>query len=556
MPLRAVAVASVALALFVAMDKSTASSLSYATIPGDVLYTATQPGALYSFQSGIVSLDLRTGRRAWLVADDDATEPSLSADGRTLAFARDGVWMANADGTDMRQVVAEDYASWPAVSPDGRQVVFSGDGLTVIQSDGTGKRTLHPRGAASSWSPDGRRIVFDERQRLFVINADGSGARPLTSPGRRNDGDPAWSPDGRTIAFVRDGDVYLIPAGGGTPRRLTRTERFEEAVSWARDSRSLVFESDYEIYSMPVDGRAARRLTRNDTYEAEPFWSPQANTIVFESSPSSEIFLLSGASTKPRRLTINDASDDSIAWSTDGKIAFASGRGGRHGIYVMRANGTGQHAVARTGSPPRALEWAPSGNRVLGLTGAGAVIVDVPGRSIRVIAKDASAATWSRDGRSIAYVVDKSLYEVSADGRRRKRLTTISRFEGDADGLAQVDWSSRGTIAYAIQGRNDLALRVVSESGGVLHDLRGYEPKWSPDGQRLAYGRAGVWILRLRDGDVRRLHDDRYAFSPCWSRDGETIVFRGEDGIWQVPVVGGTAVRVLREERVGEVTVR
>ena len=242
-----VALACVIVAVALAIDTPSASNAPSSVV--DVLYAATQPGAIYSFQSGLVSLDLDTGQRTWLVTDDDATEPSLSSDGRTPAFARDGIWVANADGTDGRQIVAEDFASWPALSPDGRRVAYSGDdGLYVIESDGTDRRRIHPRGAASSWSPDGRKLVFDERQRIYVVNADGSGARPLTSPGRNaNDDDPAWSPDGRLIAFSRDGDVYVVSSEGGEPRRVTRTARLEEAISWSPDSRDLVFESGFEI---------------------------------------------------------------------------------------------------------------------------------------------------------------------------------------------------------------------------------------------------------------------------------------------------------------------
>ena len=127
-------------------------------------------------------------------------------------------------------------------------------------------------------------------------------------------------------------------------------------------------------------------------------------------------------------------------------------------------------------------------------------------------------------------MVDKSLDQVSADDASQAS-DDDSRFEGDADGLAQVDSASRGTIADAIPGRNDLALRT-SPIGGVLHHLRATEPKWSPDGQRLAYGRAGVRILRLRDGDdavsIMTVTPSRLLVSR--RRD---IVFRGEDGIWK-----------------------
>ena len=299
-----------------------------------------------------------------------------------------------------------------------------------------------------------------------------------------------------------------------------------------------------------------RRLTRNDIVEGEPFWSPQGRTVVFEAAPDSEVFILSSRRATPRQLTDNDASDGAIAWSPVGRVAFASGRGGRHGIYLMRPDGTGQRRLMRAASPTQTLEWSPSGTELLAVTGAGAMTIDLRDGSARRLARGVSAATWSPNGQAIAYVLGKSLFVVGTNARDRRRVSTISRFEGDEYGWGHVDWSSSGAIAYTVEGRHEFALRVVSASGKVLRDLTGSEPTWSPNGRRLAYRGGGIWVFQPRHGSPRRLHAERYAYSPSWTRDGETIVFRGEDGIWQLPVAGGSPIRVLLEEQVGELAVR
>jgi TolB protein len=96
-------------------------------------------------------------------------------------------------------------------SPDGTRVVFgkptfgppTSANVFTIQTDGTGlKQLTHSRGGIvnnnpNSWSPDGTKIVFTSNRGgrtdrvLFVMNADGSGARQLTRGAARF---ASWGP--------------------------------------------------------------------------------------------------------------------------------------------------------------------------------------------------------------------------------------------------------------------------------------------------------------------------------------------------------------------------
>ena len=138
------------------------------------------------------------GQARVLVADDDATEPSLSADGRTLAFARDG------DGW-RTPTALRCGRSWPRITPGGplyprwAAIAFSGDGLTAIESTAREAEDSIPaarRRAGRRWSQDRvRRKTAPNRHQRGRLRSEA-----VTSPGRRNDGDPAWSLDGRMIA--------------------------------------------------------------------------------------------------------------------------------------------------------------------------------------------------------------------------------------------------------------------------------------------------------------------------------------------------------------------
>jgi TolB protein len=149
-----------------------------------------------------------------------------------------------------------------------------------------------------SWSPDGRRLVFQsERDRepgnveIYVIGADGSGLRRLTTSPRQ-DTHPAWSPDGRWIAFDsnRSGrfHIYLMAADGSEVRRVTSEDHSGGRTgarhpSWSPDGRQLLFDSDMsgdeEIYAIAADGSGQRRLTSSPGNDGHAVWSPDGRTI-------------------------------------------------------------------------------------------------------------------------------------------------------------------------------------------------------------------------------------------------------------------------------------
>ncbi len=126
----------------------------------------------------------------------------------------------------------------PSFSPDGKQVVFTGNepgtgvnGLHVVPTDGSGavKVLTRDNGGAAQWSPDGQRIVYhapidDQHRQVFVVNANGSGKKQLTS-GKGNDIQPMWSRDGSTIFYRSDQNgtgwaIFAMNADGSNPRRL------------------------------------------------------------------------------------------------------------------------------------------------------------------------------------------------------------------------------------------------------------------------------------------------------------------------------------------------
>lgn len=231
-------------------------------------------------------------------------EAACSPDGQRIAFTSwrgntHYLYLLNADGSQERQLAGgPGNVAEPAWSPDGRQIVFSSEAdkaFYVINTDGTGQERLPVTGDnlyAPAWSPDGQRLAYTSYARnawdLHIARLDGSGDTNLTGGRAFYAHQAAWSPNGQQIAFYgtlgggKTFEIYVMNADGSGVRRLTTPPdddswRNNGRPAWSPDGMQIVFHSDrgggFDIWIMNADGSEQRQLTHG-LNASNPCWLP------------------------------------------------------------------------------------------------------------------------------------------------------------------------------------------------------------------------------------------------------------------------------------------
>lgn len=155
--------------------------------------------------------------------------------------------------------------------------VRSGD---VYVSKGATETRLTRDGGYSRprWSPDGRQIAFLKGGRVWVMKADGTAKRRLTT---RAASGPSWSPDGRSIAFAS----LSCTGGPGVYRIATTVAGAQPEVLFPADCRGEELPAEPEITTGQV-GALSDRLRYDDAVA----WSPDGARIAFRGGNCESVY--------------------------------------------------------------------------------------------------------------------------------------------------------------------------------------------------------------------------------------------------------------------------
>lgn len=274
--------------------------------------------AFVSDRSGnwdIYLADLEVGHVSQLTDHPSVdSDPDWSADGRQIAFRsrRDGssdIFIMGADGSQPINLINDPAESFndefaPKWHPEGQIFSLYTDRflprgnclagfhqLAFLRTNGDEPEfdlfeTIPGEQYSSSWSPDGRFLVFNsscrgENFRLYLYDLH-TGDTSLLSTKQDSQTYPAWSHDGRFLAISANlednNDIYVLELETNNLAQLTSHPSKDTQPTWSPDDSQIAFvtnrDGNQEIYVMDADGSNLYNLTRNPANDWYPAWSP------------------------------------------------------------------------------------------------------------------------------------------------------------------------------------------------------------------------------------------------------------------------------------------
>lgn len=313
---------------------------------------------------------------------------------------------------------------------------------------------LHPSPPTAAGSmPDASKIVFLADYQLNTLDVNTGQVSPIEHDYQAVLEElgvhgsfycPQWSPNRRQIALSIYGGMssglYLLQADGSRPRllghqRLPHGEGSPDIPIWSPDGRTI------KMAGVWLD--AAVQQSVEEPWRGGWVWSPGAEVTPQSTSPDQ----------KSVQLIHTEANEWGPVWSPDGqRLAFLSDRAGQADIYLADANDMKGRRLTNTPAEERILAWSPDGVQILYIVVKRNIsnsisfdihVIKSDGSEQKLLAEGVTLRTglsechypvWSPDGRYIAFMDNRTIFVIEADGANPRKLLTWP------GGYVEFDW--------------------------------------------------------------------------------------------------------------------
>jgi len=481
--------------------------------------------------------------------------------GDTVAFSHGGdLWTVPASGGTARRLTSgAGLELFPRFSPDGKWIAFTGqyDGSSdvyVIPSAGGAPRRLtwypsreNPErlgfdNMVVGWTPDGRVLFRSQRGPLggflgepYTVRPEGGAPEPFPLPEM---GLASFSPDGKKLAMTRvfrdfrtwkryqgglAPDIWICDLATRALERVTDWRGTDTQPMWIGDAiYYLSDQDDWRVNLWRYDLRTRERKRVTDFKEFDVKWAHSGSgRIVFENGGF--LYLFDPAGNRAQKIPVeipDDRRDARERWvRVDDKVTDASiGPDGQRAVFTARGD-----------------------------------VFTVPAErgDVRNVTRTQGVreknATWSPDGRSLAYFSDatgeEELYVVSQDGKRKPVQVT----HGPPSWHFPPVWSPDSKkIAYADRGLRLFFVDVAEKTPVlVVHAPRREisEYAWSPDSRWIAYATdtetdfSAIHLYSLDSRSVTRVTSDAFdSHEPVFDPLGRYLYFLSDRDV--SPTIG------------------
>ena len=177
----------------------------------------------------------------------DRRSATWAPDEKQIAYTRweqgkTFIYIAPIDGKKEERVVIGSQPSW---SPDGTEIAFIEGAprdpkrISILNLHTRKHKFFFPPKAPAwvrhvAWAPTGDKFAFSwnmlpgaiDKETIYIVNRDGTGARPVLGEAAGRAVEPSWAPSGDTLlyhAFDDNDDlqVFKVTVDGGAPVQLT-----------------------------------------------------------------------------------------------------------------------------------------------------------------------------------------------------------------------------------------------------------------------------------------------------------------------------------------------